>query len=232
MMGAESLSGRFDVRTERFEHGGFSADLLLPSSPEALIDEAEFDADERMPYWAELWPSARAVAREILDTAELPERAIEVGCGVGLPSLALQHRGVEVVATDYYADALLFARHNAERNRLPPLRTRLLDWRHAPADLPPAPLVVAADVLYERRNVEALVAVLPKLVAPGGCLLLGDPGRAHLTRFTERLTATGWVSRSRAERLEPSPAGRGLRVTVRLLRFTRPEADQRPPPKL
>lgn len=197
------------MRAEPFSHGGFAVELLLPRAADELIDEAEFEADERLPYWADLWPSARALARRLLE-GDLPAgRVLELGCGVALPSLALLSRGAEVLATDYYADALLFARANAERSGLPPLPTALVDWRSLPPELGRFARVVAADVLYEARNAETLAAVLPQVVPPGGSALVADPGRVYRAAFVERMEREGW--RVEEERVrEPwahAPAG-------------------------
>src|SRR5215212_8181671 len=62
-----ALRAEFDTREERFEHGTFRVDVLLPRAADALIDEAEFEADERLPYWADLWPAARGLTRHLLD---------------------------------------------------------------------------------------------------------------------------------------------------------------------
>ena len=127
-----TLRARFDLREERFAHAGFSIDVLLPRAADALIDEAEFEADERMPYWADLWPSARALARHLLEHPPREQRIVELGAGLSLPSLALRGLGLHPLATDYYGDALRFAEVNAVRNGLAPLRTEMLDWRHPP----------------------------------------------------------------------------------------------------
>lgn len=214
----EALRARFDTQVEAFSHGGFRVEVLLPRSADALIDEAEFEADERIPYWAELWPSARALARHLLEAGALPEGpAVELGAGLALPSLALRHRGRNVLATDYYADALRFARANAERNGLAPLRTALLDWRGEAAAPGPFAWALAADVLYERRNAEALSALLPRLLRPGGVFWMADPGRTHLAWFTNRMWEAGWRVRRLAEREEPAPGG-ASRVRILELR--------------
>lgn len=145
---------------------------------------------------------------------------LELGCGIGLPSLALRSRGVEVLATDYYHDALLFARANAERNGLDPLPTRLVDWRDPPADLPRVPLLIAADVLYEARNAAGLTAVLPRLLAPGGIALVADPGRVYAATFRDAVRAAGWRVRELPERAEPA-VGEGMTVRVRLLEVSK-----------
>lgn len=215
------LRRRFDVRLERFAHGGFAVEMLLPRSADALIDESEFNVDERLPYWADLWPSARALTRWLLDAPPPDGRVIELGCGVALPSLALRARGVPVVATDYYPEALEFARANAERNGLAPLETAPLDWRLPSPALGRFARVIAADVLYERRNGEALAGLLPRLVAPGGSVLLADPGRVHAPEFLERMQGLGWTVREEATLAESSPdVGAGVVSRVRLLRLT------------
>lgn len=216
------LRRRFETRLERFHHAGLELELLLPRAADALIDEAAFDADERLPYWAELWPAARALARHLLEAPPREQRVVELGCGVALPSLVLLARGTDVLATDYYADALAFARVNAHRNGLAALRTRLLDWRHPPADLERCELALAADVLYERRNADALAGLLPRLLAPGGRLLLADPGRVYLGSFLRALREAGWATAELETREETSDPATGAVSRVRVLELLRP----------
>ena len=215
------LRRSFEVRTERFEHAGWSAEIVLPLAADQLIDEAEYDRDERLPYWADLWPSARVLARHLLDAPPAALSALELGCGVALPALALRHLGTDVVATDWYEDALRFASVNSERNGLGPLRTALLDWRHPPDDAS-YPLVVAADVLYEARNAEILAALLPRVVAPGGRALIADPGRVYLGDFRNRMYAAGWRTAEIDRRDETSDPATGAHSTVRVWEVTPP----------
>jgi predicted nicotinamide N-methyase len=212
-----ALRERFELREERFEHAGFRVEMLLPRAADALIDEAEFDADERLPYWADLWPSARGLTRHLLDQPPLERRVLELGSGVALPSMALRSLGGDPLATDYYEDALAFARVNAARNGLAPLRTALVDWRQPPAD-EPWPLVIAADVLYEQRNAETLAAQLPRLLADGGRALLADPGRMYFGEFRDRMEEQDWVVEEVDVRTETSDPVTGAVSTVRIWR--------------
>lgn len=226
------LRARFDVREERFEHAGWVVDMILPRAADELIDEKDFAGDERLPYWAELWPSARALARHLLDegsanvreceSAEVEDawagvRVLELGCGVALPSLALAGQGADVLATDWYEDALLFARANAERNALPPLRTEPLDWRQ-PRGGWGYDLVVAADVLYEQRNGPVLAALLPRVTAPGGTVLIADPGRVYAGDFLRLMRDNGWRVEQAALIAEPSAPGAESQVRIHRLR--------------
>ena len=144
--------------------GGVALTLLRPDAPEDLIDEDAFADDEFLPYWAELWPAAHALAAALPPVAGL--RVVELGCGLGLPSLVAAARGADVTATDWAPDAVELLRRNAAANGLD-LTAEVRDWR-----LPwPArfDLVLAADVLYERRNVEPLLDALRATWLPRRC---------------------------------------------------------------
>lgn len=206
-------------RLFEFVHGDASIHLELPPSADALIDDAAFAVDERLPYWADLWPSAVALARHVLDAPTIEPRAIELGCGVGLVSLALAWRGVDVVATDYEAAALEHLRASALRSGLRPPTTAIVDWR-SPPQLS-APLVIAADVLYEQRNAVALAECIPRVVAAGGRALLADPGRRWLDDFLLRMHANGWTADTIDQRDEAGTAPGARTSRVRVLELTR-----------
>ena len=192
--------------------------MAHPAVADALIDEEEFDQDERLPYWAELWPSSVALARHVLREEHLAgKRVVELGCGVGLPSVIALARGAGITATDHYEAALDFARYNALVNLDRELRTRILDW-HTPRTqgLGYFDLVLVADVLYERRNITALTALIPTLLAPGGEVLLADPGRKNAPVFLEGMQDKGFGF-STEECLVPS-GDRTVNVFVHRLR--------------
>jgi len=152
------------------EVGGVRLELLRPSAPEALIDEEAFADDEFLPYWAELWPAARALAEALPDVGGLC--VVELGCGLGLPSLVAAAKGAAVTATDWSPDAIELLRENAARNGLA-VRAELRDWREPWEDR--FDLALAADVLYERRNVEPVLERLRELAPIALVALAGRP---------------------------------------------------------
>jgi predicted nicotinamide N-methyase len=157
---------------------GVELRLERPASPEALIDEEEFERDEFLPYWAELWPASTALAEALPDVAKL--RVVELGCGLGVTSLVAAAKGAEVTATDWSADAVELLRENAARNRLV-LRAEVRDWREPWAEC--FDLALAADVLYERRNVEPVLARLRELAPAALVALAGRPYEAEFLRL-------------------------------------------------
>ncbi|HEU4976770.1 MAG TPA: methyltransferase domain-containing protein [Baekduia sp.] len=178
-----------DVIEEIVVVAGRDLALRRPRDPEELLDEEAFDADEYLPYWAELWPSGVALAQSVGTRALRGARVVELGCGLGLPSIAAALAGGRVLATDWSHDALALLRENAAANGAK-LETMHVDWREPQPLAAQAPfdLVLAADVLYERANAERLADLLPRL---GAEVLLADPGRATLDAFLERV-GTVW----------------------------------------
>jgi predicted nicotinamide N-methyase len=167
---------------------GQRLEILRPPSADELIDEAAFDEEEFLPYWAELWPSGLALARHVA-TLELDgKRVLELGCGLGLPALTAALRGADVLATDWAEHAIELLRRNAERNGVF-LRVARVRWSEPETLLRAAPwdLVLGADLLYEARNAEQLAELVPGL---GGELVLAEPGRPYAKEFLERFHAT------------------------------------------
>lgn len=164
---------------------GRSLSIVRPRDSEALLEDEAFEQEEYLPYWAELWPSGQALARRVSARALRGARTLELGCGLGLPSVAAALAGGRVLATDWSPDALPFVLENARRNDARQLEVMLAAWgTPGPLiDRGPFDLVLAADVLYERRNVPTLLELLPKLVAPTGEVWLADPGRPPAPAF-------------------------------------------------
>lgn len=192
----------FDVVREEVLVGGRRLTVARPRSAEDLIDEDAYAVDERLPSWAELWPSAHVLAGDLAGRDLRGRRVVELGCGVGLPSVVAALGGADVLATDWYGEALRFAAWNAAAAGAA-LGTLLVDWSSPPPALlsrPPADLVVGADVLYEERNGPALAALAPRILAPDGELMIADPRRPHADLLLDALTAAGWSLTTREVR--------------------------------
>ena len=143
--------------------------ICRPERSDNLLDEPEvhaaFDADEYMPYWADLWPAARMLAKAVLQESWIPgTEALEIGCGLGLPGVVALTQGLHVTFSDYDPCALRFAADNALLNGLESFRTLQLDWRHPPTELC-FPVILGSDLIYELRNVEPLVAFVKTVLA-------------------------------------------------------------------
>ncbi|HET9426636.1 MAG TPA: methyltransferase domain-containing protein [Gemmatimonadaceae bacterium] len=166
--------------------------MVHPANSDDLISEADFVKDERLPYWADLWPSAKMLARAMVDENGHGKRLLELGCGSGLVTVASAIAGYDVLASDYYADALLVTRFNVERN-VPgaSVRTREVDWRNWPKGLGRFDRVLAADVLYEPAHGELIARAIYKTLGDNGMATVADPGRISRQSFIDHATELG-----------------------------------------
>jgi predicted nicotinamide N-methyase len=185
--GIDTTMSMEDLVEEVVGLDGLDLRVLRPRDSEALLDEEAFGHEEFLPYWAELWPSGVALARAVGVRALRGRRVVELGCGLGLPAIAAALAGGRVLATDWSAEAVARTRDNAERNGAA-LDTLVCSWADPEplAARGPFDLVLASDVLYEARDADPLLALLPLLLAPGGEAWIADPGRATAERFLER----------------------------------------------
>lgn len=178
-----ALDRRFLIARAAVTVAGREMELEHPRSADELISEADFARDERLPYWADVWPSSTALAGVVSGLPGSGRRALELGCGVGLVTIAALLAGFDVEATDYYEDALLFTRRNARRTVGREPATRLADWRSFPSNLGQFDLLLASDVLYERTYAELIADAIVRSLKPGGVALVADPGRMALLTF-------------------------------------------------
>jgi predicted nicotinamide N-methyase len=193
----QELERRFVVEPLEVTAFGRELELVAPRSAEDLLSEEDFERDERLPYWADLWPSSYALADRVASEdgrrGGTQLRLLELGCGLGLVTIAALTAGFDVLATDYYSDALLFTRVNAWRVLGEDPRVRLVDWRDLPGDLGTFDRVVAADVLYEKRYTTIVADTLARTLARTGTAFIADPGRSALSAFLRECEARGLV---------------------------------------
>ena len=186
-----SLRRRFRVVETELDVGDRRIALLHPASAEELISEEDFERDERLPYWAEPWPSARVLASRVVEERGEGRPLLELGSGAGLVTVAAALAGYDVTASDYYEEAVAFARVNAWRVARRRVAGLHLDWRALPATLPRWEVVLASDVLYERPYAGLVAATIARTLAPGGRAVVADPGRIAAGAFIEALPSLG-----------------------------------------
>jgi predicted nicotinamide N-methyase len=174
------IATAYQTSLQRLTLDSLTIELLRVADVDSLLDRLpriQFRPDERLPYWADLWPSAMALAGYLERATNLSGlQVLELGCGLGLAGIVASRKGAAVTLTDYEADALAFARYNALRNGCQQVIVRHLDW-HAPA-LPEAyGMIVASDVLYERAHFQPILHILQTALAPRGRFLVAEPNR-------------------------------------------------------
>jgi predicted nicotinamide N-methyase len=176
------------------------------------------------PYFGVVWPSARALAGEVLEAR--PCRMLEMGCGLAVPSLVAARRGFDVVATDFHPQVERFLELNREVQF--PLRYIEWDWHQQAPSLPDFDAgfdwVTGSDLLYDRSLPVPLARTMARAVAPGGRITLTDPARPYLQLFCDELTKNlGFNSVTRVVSVpHPRPENPGFQQEIFVIEFSRP----------
>ena len=202
------LAARYQLGEEHHNICGRKIGVTCVEDAEALFDKlgmADPDSfevrDERLPYWATLWDSALILSGVLLaDNLIAPgESVLELGCGLGLVSSIACFKHARVTATDYQRDALKFAQLNGLQIAGVAPRTMFIDWRAPPQGQHYATLL-GADLVYEPRFFDPLIAAFDALLAPGGRVLFSEPNRIIGRSFFDHLHSAGWAFSTISER--------------------------------
>lgn len=207
--------------TETREIGPLRLAFTRIEDPDRVLDEVAAAEDQHekatgrrlagdylhLPYWAELWDSALGIGQwlvkqsaEVTDISHRPSASpdrlsiLDLGCGMGLAGTVVAAIGHRVLFADLESPALLFARLNSLPFAHNPnqVRTRRLNWQ---TDTLPErfDLILGADILYERRQWDYLEPFWQRHLAPGGSILLGEPGRQTGDLFGDWITQRPWT---------------------------------------
>lgn len=179
--------------------------ITRPDKVDRLLDHPAirefFNKDEYMPFWADLWPAARMLAKAILKEQwpkpadGQPLTALEIGCGLGLPGVVALSRGLRIIFSDYDAAALRYASDNAVINGFDNFDTLHMDWRKPPENVQ-FPIILGSDLIYETRMADPLAALIKKVLAPTGYCLMASQDRPALPSLLDSMKAVGlqWTS--------------------------------------
>ena len=173
-----------DLVLQRLSLPGGELSLLQPREAAELPDDGPVEWAPVVPYWSVLWRSGVALGRELASARLAGRRVVELGCGLGVPSLVAARAGAAALATDSSRDALELVERSARRNGLE-VATARADWTDADglAARGPFDLALAADVLYERASVAPLLTLLPRLAREAW---VAEPGRSAAGGFLEQ----------------------------------------------
>lgn len=189
-------SGRdVPLHAYRLAVGGRAWTILHTGAVLSRGDEARVigELKERLPYGVALWPSAIALAHEILSRAGdfAGTTVLELGAGTGLPGIVAASLGGRVVQTDRNELALTICRRNGEQNGVTSVEHRLADWKTW-GIAERFEWILGADILYATSRHAELRRIFESNLAPRGRILLADPFRAVSLPLLEEMEGDGW----------------------------------------
>ena len=162
------------------------------SDPDGCAERAGISSAS-WPMFGIVWPAGLALAKEMSRFPVEGKRILEIGCGIGLPSLVLQQRGADITACDYHPLTEEFLRHNTDLNGLEPICYFNAPWQSASLELGRFDLIIGSDLLYERDHPSLLAGFLADHANPTCQILLADPGRGRCGQISAKLASQGYA---------------------------------------
>jgi len=152
-------------------------------------DLLEPDPATPFPYWAKVWPSAIALLDVLKANPHLIQNkhVLELGAGIGLPSLMMADITNSIQISDYNLDAVELLRKNIEHLELENAEALKLDWNTLPEAIHPEVLILS-DVNYDPTQFETLTKLIEKFLHQGCTIILSTPQRIMASPFVLALS--------------------------------------------
>lgn len=145
------------------------------------------------PFFGIIWESGEYLARLMEDFPVKGKRILEVGCGIGLPSLVLNHRGANITATDYHPEVGSFLKENTDLNKDPDISFVQTAWDDEVTNaLDRYDIIIGSDLLYEDEHAKVLASFIHKHSQNKCLVVIVDPGRGHAVEFMSHMTGFGF----------------------------------------
>jgi predicted nicotinamide N-methyase len=190
---------------------------------EAVEDQSALSARseefEHFPFGLLLWDSAPVLAGALFEQPDLVagKTVLELGAGVGVAGLVAAALGGRVTQTDHGREALALCQSNAASNGIAGIEWAMADWTDWREERRYG-VILGSDILYEADHHQPLARILERNLAPGGRVLLSDPGRTSTPKFLTLLESGGWQLARRRRRVPAiTPARPGETVVVTLV---------------
>lgn len=176
----------FPLQLQSFVYGDISIEFFVPDA--AAVREAYQKGQIPFPYWSRVWPAARALAQFLLRHPECTQNktVVELGAGLGLPSLVAARHAKAVLCSDYAVEAVAVVQRSAANLQLHNLTAVVIDWEHLPPDLE-AGVLLLSDVNYEPAAFALLLQRIDLFLQKGTIVLLSTPQRLMAKEFVAPL---------------------------------------------
>lgn len=144
------------------------------------------------PLFGQVWPMSKILAQVMLDEPIAGRRILEIGCGIGLPSLVIKRLGGDITASDYHPLAAEFLLENSILNHLDPITFSPGNWNTQDDSLGLFDLIIGSDILYERQHIALTSEFIDHHAAPQSEVIVVDPGRGSHRAFARAMEQLGY----------------------------------------
>jgi predicted nicotinamide N-methyase len=178
----------FPFYLQQFSIDEFVIELFVPDA--AAVRTVYQDGATPFPYWSQVWPAAKAMATFLVRHPSFAneKKVVELGAGLGLPSLVAAQHAAQVLCTDYVPEAVKMAAISVTHAGLKNVTAAVLDWQHLPPNLE-VDVLLLSDVNYEPEAFAVLTGVINTFLSKGTTILLSTPQRLMAKGFIAPLLA-------------------------------------------
>jgi predicted nicotinamide N-methyase len=171
---------------------------------QALGPEGSKDpfAEHLCPYFGVLWVAAEGLAQYIVNHPDefKGKRVLELGCGLGFPSMVASSMGAQVTASDFHPEVEAFFKRNLIHSQIE-CDYLTLNWREEKKDIGLFDIVMGSDILYESQHPKDVARGLIRYAKPGGVVLLSDPARSYMDQFLQAMKELGYQAKVDVEKI-------------------------------
>ena len=152
-------------------------------------DLLAMDPASPFPYWAKVWPSAIALVKVLQKHPSLirDKTVLELGAGIGLPSLLMANEAKTIQVSDYDSEAVELLRKNIAHLQLHNVQALQMDWNNLPENIDPE-VIILSDVNYDPTQFESLTKLIQKFIHQGCTIILSTPQRIIANPFVLALS--------------------------------------------
>jgi len=147
------------------------------------------DPNTPFPYWAKVWPSSIALLKVLQKHPSLikDKTVLELGAGIGLPSLMMADITKSIQISDYDNEAVSLLQKNIEHLQLQNVEAMQLDWNAISDNMQPE-VILLSDVNYDPTQFETLTKLIEKFLHQGSTIILSTPQRIMASPFVLALS--------------------------------------------
>ena len=164
---------------------------LYEQVQEVYASLLNLDPNTPFPFWAKLWPSSIALLDVLKAHPHLIQNkhVLEIGAGIGLPSLMMADIARSIQISDYDKEAVALIQKNIEHLQLQNAEALQLDWNNVPENLNPE-VIILSDVNYDPTQFDLLISLINKFIHQGCTIILSTPQRIMASPFVQKLEAS------------------------------------------
>lgn len=159
----------FTIDIEELTIRGKTLKICKPAKLEEIFEGDPFLEAEKFPLWFKIW-EASIILADYIATLSPPLEILEIGAGLGIPSLVASAFGHKVLATDIEELPLKFLEKSANENGLS-LEIQKLDLFN-PNLSQKLDVIMGAEIVFKKKFYGPLLKLFMNYLKSGGVILL------------------------------------------------------------